>query len=425
MAPAPPQDIDAERNAVGSLLLSAAALPRVIADEGLRPEHFTRPLHRECLRAMMALLDRGDPVDEATVWAELERKRAEREVTIERDALEGLMVGVPSAGHAVAYARRVRELADLRRIRSGALAILDGVGEEDRERIAEGENLLVPEQNARTSRTAEQIAEDMLAYFHEPPSKAWPLPWATLTDAMSGGVRPGTVTVLSGHSSHGKSVVADMIAEVAAKHGANAHLYLTEMSYRERVCRFVSRHSDIPFRRVIAGKFRDDDEIGYLRAIGHWQRLGIGVDETHGWTADDIARDVIIRRWDFAVVDLFNEIEVGEGQTGDYDRAVRVLTAASRRAGTHLLVVAHVNEGRVQSANRPRPTLGDLRSTGMLKNAADNVVFVHREQEENGTLLDKAHIYIAKARNARLADAPVTFNGAHMRFTSLSAEDSQ
>ena len=59
----------------------------------------------------------------------------------------------------------------------------------------------------------------------------------------------------------------------------------------------------------------------------------------------------------------------------------------------------------------------------MLKNGADNVIFVHRDQSSDGrTVENSGVIYIAKARNGQLGGVGVFFDGDRMRFTAKEHE---
>ena len=52
----------------------------------------------------------------------------------------------------------------------------------------------------------------------------------------------------------------------------------------------------------------------------------------------------------------------------------------------------------------------------MLKNAADVVMFVWREQDEEGEPQEAAELYVRKARDARLGTMRAQFDGMHQRF---------
>jgi len=190
------------------------------------------------------------------------------------------------------------------------------------------------------------------------------------------------------------------------------HLYINEMTRRERGLRTVSRMTGISLLRLSQGKLRDGEHPRFLAAI---QGLPHGITDVAGWTAEEIAHDIRRHRWDAAAVDILHLIEHDEER--DLARISRALNRAAKLAECHILATVHLSEHRVKQAKRPRPTLGDIRGSGSLKNDADNVLFVFREQSSDGTTVeDEGAVYLAKARNGELGGVPVVFEGRHMRF---------
>src|SRR5690606_28456679 len=68
----PPQNIDAEKSTLGSMLLEKDAI--FAAQEILKPEDFYREAHRHIFQAIAALSGRGEPVDLVTVAEELRQR---------------------------------------------------------------------------------------------------------------------------------------------------------------------------------------------------------------------------------------------------------------------------------------------------------------------------------------------------------------
>jgi replicative DNA helicase len=69
---------------------------------------------------------------------------------------------------------------------------------------------------------------------------------------------------------------------------------------------------------------------------------------------------------------------------------------------------------------RPRPVTRDIRGSGMLKNDADNVMFVYREQDpSSGDPLPSSSFYLAKARSGTLGRSDTMFDSKHLRFDEV------
>lgn len=109
----PPQAIEVESAVLGAMMTDAQAVADV--REILLPEHFYGPANRKIYKAMLALASRNEPVDLATVRAELER-----EGLLEKIGGPGVLIDIAdsvlSAAYAPAHARLVLEKATLRRM---------------------------------------------------------------------------------------------------------------------------------------------------------------------------------------------------------------------------------------------------------------------------------------------------------------------
>src|SRR4051812_44177805 len=103
----PPQNIEAEQGVLGSILLDQSVLVEVRLM--LVAGDFYRDDHREIYAAILAVDDRGEPIDGLTVSEELARRGSfER---IGHEYLVELLDGVPHAAHARYYAGIVRQKA--------------------------------------------------------------------------------------------------------------------------------------------------------------------------------------------------------------------------------------------------------------------------------------------------------------------------
>src|SRR4051794_7484727 len=93
----PPQNLEAEQSALGSMLLDKLAAERVL--EVLQPQDFYREVHERIFTSMWELAEQGEPVDLVTVAEELRRRNM-------LDAVGGavylttLMDSVPTAANA-------------------------------------------------------------------------------------------------------------------------------------------------------------------------------------------------------------------------------------------------------------------------------------------------------------------------------------
>ncbi len=117
----PPQSKDAEHSVLGSMIIDKEAI--FSAAELLGEDDFYSTAHRKIFNAMIALSEKGEPVDTVTLAAELEHSRALEEVG-GRAYLIYLANAVPTAANIRYHTQIVREKAILRALIAAATGIV-------------------------------------------------------------------------------------------------------------------------------------------------------------------------------------------------------------------------------------------------------------------------------------------------------------
>ncbi len=365
---------------------------------------------------MMALRDDDHAIDPLTLAAEASCDPADI------DELAGC---APAAGNFRDYGRLVLDCAAWRARQTAVHGLQLAVNERDDSAFEQAEALIArADRPDDTTSDSQQLASDMFDWLGHEDTDAIPLPFETLNRALSGGLRRGDVTLVCGWSSMGKSVLVDGILEHAAC-GHRAHLYINEMSRRDRFARRLARYSSVRFSRILERqRLTKSDHAELLRAMSAVPTVGIS--DCSGWSGHDIARHIRRHRWDIAAVDLLNLIPHDgpeRSRVGQVDAISAALNGAARQADCHLLIVCQLNQERNKGAKLPRPVRRDIRESGQLANDAANVLFVHREQvpvEGGGAdmfeLLNDGSVWLDKARNGQLGGEAVTLNASRMMF---------
>jgi replicative DNA helicase len=407
-----PANTEAERNVLGCVLLSPKALDSY-SEMHIRAEHFWTPKHGSIFDAMLALSDRGEPVDSTTVRAELGRLGAD----VDPAYLEAL-AAVPTLSNHRAYGRIVKQDALLRRKFEAGRDIQQAAAARDSDALADAEGRLIVTEERRDSSTPEQLAQEIYRELEEGEEMGWRWPLRAL-DVCTAGLLPGELTVIGGYTSHGKSTWLDQVLIECRKQGARVHLYILEMTRRQRAKRQLAYLTGVPFGRLRDPKrLTTDDRAKVVQALGS---LPFGITNAKGWTAAEIARDIRRNRWDVCGVDILHSIEY-EGEEG-IRHITNALQGAALVANSHVLATSHLNEKKGSFTGiYPPPWLGDLKGGSSLKQDPDNVMFVWRKQEDPAddgppTVLNEGAIYFAKVRNGEEDGVKVVFNGAGMRFT--------
>jgi replicative DNA helicase len=107
----PPQAIEAEKSVLGCLMLDKNIIIQVA--DFLTPKDFYKKNHQEIYNAMLDIFERGEPIDLLSVSNRLKEKGLLDEIG-GHSYLTELINSVPTASHAMSYARIVQRKRILR-----------------------------------------------------------------------------------------------------------------------------------------------------------------------------------------------------------------------------------------------------------------------------------------------------------------------
>jgi RecA/RadA recombinase len=233
----PPHDEPAEQAVLGAVLLSAAALPGLIAG-GLRPDHFYRPRNGVIYAAMLALAQEREAVDPVTVCDRL-RRGSELTQAGGKAYVHSLPTLVPAVGAVLEYAAIVRRHALARglleRIRAWEAELLRRRDPDQVLREAIGELLRVDAPHGEGPVVIEELLHELMDELEERADRGGGLRGLASgfpdVDDITGGFRRGDLVVLAGRPSMGKTQLALNIASHAAlAEEAGVLVFTLEMS---------------------------------------------------------------------------------------------------------------------------------------------------------------------------------------------------
>lgn len=110
----PPHNLDAEEALLGSMMLSGQA--RELSCTRLDSRDFYKPAHGHVFEALRRLWLDGQPVDDVTVWDELERGGLASSITEGRSILTTLVANTPSTSSAERYAEIIERASRQREL---------------------------------------------------------------------------------------------------------------------------------------------------------------------------------------------------------------------------------------------------------------------------------------------------------------------
>lgn len=414
MSEVAPHSIPDEEAVLGAILVSKAALQAVATDAGLRPEHFHYDKHREIYAAALRVAAEEGFADQLTVAARLPEHR---------EYLAVLADHSPAPSNAGAYARRLVEVAGLRAKYLGALTVLEGIRENDEEKVQEGVLGVSADVQADSEPSSPaELADDMWDWLQEGPDEGdtLRLPWDDLAPHCAGGYRRGQMVLVTGWSGFGKSLVIGQMLRQWGDDGHRALLMTTEMKRREIVARFLASETGIAYEKIIRRRLGQTDWGPINKAI---QRIPFHYHDAEGWSVDRILSAIVTKRPDVAVIDPVNLIPHRDYY--EIAQTARRLKEIAARADCCVVVVAHLKTTRHRDGKKPKPVESDIRDSGMFYTNAHSVLCLHREQNDQGKAQRKGELYFMKSRDAPEGGIDVEFRPRLLRFDPIGTEEAE
>jgi replicative DNA helicase len=432
----PPQDLDAERAALGGMLLSITAVEDVMAAAGR--EDFYLPKHLNVFDAVAALYARGEPADSVTVARELSA-RGELARVGGPGYLHELTESVPMSANAGYYAEIVHEKAVLRRIVEAGMRITQMGYETDGADLEEIVSRMQEEAYSITARREESSessqadsAERFVAGLVKPTERGLTTGFADL-DELTGGFRPGQLIIIGARSGCGKTTLClDMLRHMSISRGIPSALFSLEMLQDELTARAFSAEGRIPLHHLRHESMTEDD---WARIDKHYKDISeapIYVDDSPGLNLMSVISGTrtLVRRQQVkvAAVDYFQMLTAGNGRR--YESREREAAAViyglknlAKALRITVIALAQLNRGPSNRSD-PTPRMSDIRETGVAEQACDVGILIHRPDmyERESPRAGEADLIVDKHRGGPRATVTVAFQGHYSRFVDMREE---
>ena len=418
----PRHDLASERLVLGAVL--AGHKPDPLA-KILNAADFYQPRHEAIWHAVMRVADAGNPIDIASVRLALDHIGAGVDPLYLAELFGEASLTADGAWHA----ERVAEEARARRLVAAGLAIMHA-GESRNLSSAEAQEIARAKleealTNSGTSELATigEILPEVIDQAQHGRGQAISTPWPDL-DRLIGGLAPGRLVVIGARPGGGKSISGtNLAAHMAGHHGHGVLVISPEMTRREVVQRITASECRVNLGDLVNGTVdeRSWENInnGYARA----EALPILVDDSPSPTVASIrghAKVAKSRYPDLAliVVDYLQLLSIPDAPKGA-SRATalgivsRGLKVLARETGACVVAMAQLNREGVKNGNRP--TMGDLRESGSIENDADQVILLHRPDDE----LPEVDALVDKNRWGPKGQAQLLMSGQYARLDSV------
>jgi len=433
----PPQNLDAERGVLGSIMLLNEAIDDV--GEVLKPDHFYAEAHQKIYAAIRDLYEnnvRG--IDAVTLANELMRRDQFEEIG-GAGYLAEILEAVPHAAHVRYYSSIVREKWMQRQLIYACTEILADSYDlstdiDDLLQSAERRVFSIVEEQEGGANIA--IGDILIDAFHriderinsEGDTSGTTTGFADL-DSHTTGLQPTELIILAARPSMGKTAFVCNIAEaVARQNDKGVLLFSLEQSNLELAERFLCISAKVNGHDLRAGNLSADQRDQLMQASDELSRLPLFIDDKPGRTMGQIA--ALSRRLHrrnplgVIIIDYLQLVEPEdkgsprEQQIAGISRRLKFLAKELR---VPVIALAQLNRG-VELREDKRPRLADLRESGAIEQDADMVMFLHRpDAYDPEDRPGEAEIVIAKHRSGPTGIVRLTWRKEYMRFENYTA----
>lgn len=435
----PPSCIEAEEAILGGIMLDPGAIDRV--SDRLVEEAFYISAHKEIYQAALRLHSGGKPIDLLSITSWLtDHKKLDKvggksklaqlvDRTVSAVNIDALAVLVMDK-----YLRRLlllagHEIAQLSCDTSTELeAVIDRI-EQKIFRLSNQKFCSNTEHNSTITIAAYQELEST--------SPIYPTGLDEL-DQLMVGFEPGTLTIVAGRPSMGKSFIAAFLAlQMILLHSLPVTIFSLEMTKKQLEYRLWSLISVVAAYKHLGLTPIRCDRIRRHRAglqpIEDWEfnsiakivsiagDLPLYMNDSRGITVSGIAsecRQVKAKEGNLGlvVVDYLQMMAEDSGGNRSYELGdvARGLYKMAGDLGVPVLALSQISRA-VEGRQNKRPMMSDLSQSGILEMVADNIILAYRDEyyhpntEEQGIL----ELIMAKSRHGDTGTATVFFDKSY------------
>jgi replicative DNA helicase len=444
-----PHNLEAEEGLLAACLIDGGreVLSECI-EAKITPDYFFKTAHQELFRALLALYQTGDPIDEILLLDYLRKQGLEEDVG-GIAAIYAIQNRIETPAHARYFSRIVHEKYLLRRLIRTSRETIEACYEQQediasfiekieqdifeigRDRVTEGATTI--------SEALDSAVKSIQGLLSGKNDTTGVLSGFRDLDGMTYGFHPGQMVVLAARPSVGKTSLAMNFAEHIAlpdggKPPSGVLVFSLEMTSEDLAMRLICSRSRVDMKRIRDRVVSKQDMEEITTATKELKQAPLWIDDHSNSTIMDIrakARRLHTKSpLGLIVVDYLQLIR-GVDQRVQREQQIaeisRGMKGMAKELGLPVIVLSQLNRDSERENRDPR--LSDLRESGSIEQDADVVMLLHRPRkrdddegvQEGAVPGDTEHIrlVIAKQRNGPVGEIDLTFLRRFTRYENF------
>jgi len=430
----PPQNIDAERALLGSIMLRPVVLLEIV--DSINEEDFYVQKHTLIFRAMIELSRVGDPIDLVSVAEKMQAMNI-----LEQGGgisyLNDVANTVPNATNIEYYAKTVNGKSILRKLITAG-DYVSSLGFEESEEVDavldRAEKKIFEITNNPNAGKKFVSIKDIIPRSWEKIEKlseggtirGIPSGYEALDNILSG-FQNSDLIILAARPSTGKTALAlDIARRVAVNHNKPIGFFSLEMSADQLTDRMLSAESQVDSWRMRTGRGLTDDDFSRISvAMETLSKAPIYIDDKPGNSILQMRSTARRLKAEHGLEMIFVDYMQLMTTTKNYDSMVNQVTEISRSLKSlarelDVPVIALSQLSRAVESRGGKPRLSDLRDSGSIEQDADVVMFLHKERNEDGVgRTNVTDVLIEKHRNGAVGHCQLFFDADRTTFLDL------
>jgi len=377
----PPQNLDAERSVLGTLILDPDTLPNILSTIP-SPDYFYSETHRMIYQTMINLFEADKPIDIVTIKEEF-RKRNKLKDIGGSVYLADLVESVPTTKNVKQYAKIVKEKKTGRDLLQLAAKISSSAYDESASSskvIEEAEDLLLDIRRksvadskdiSRVS-TVKMVGQSLGQRIHKGMKAEFPFKFSPL-EAKIGGIDRGILTMIGGYTSQSKSSLAIQLADEFADSNFKVLFCSSEMPQLQIMIRIVCRRCHIDSEKFLHNRLTGEDKEKIKQEL---EVLDIPLWISRISTVNDVHRATRETKADIIFVDHIHQMT--DTSNSEYDRISHIMIGLKNIAMQENVSVVAVSQLHRAAKDNPRPPrLSDFRGSGRIEENAQIAILLY------------------------------------------------